>query len=75
MAGAIIGAVLGAWLGWAMLPMLLLFAALAGLAVAMVRKVRSGNEGADWRMMRLPLGTLLAVAVGPTLWLMVTLRI
>lgn len=64
-------AALGAWLGWAALPMLLLFAALAGLAVAVTRLVKRDHRVThDWRLMRLPLGTLLALATPPTLWLL-----
>ena len=66
-------AAIGAWLGWAMLPMVLLFAALAGLSVALVRLV-SGPKTGDWQTMRLPLGTLMAIAVLPTLWLTTALH-
>ena len=65
---------IGAWTGWSPLPLILLFAALAGLSVAMVRMVMGGAGGhADWRVMRLPLGTLMALAVAPALWLMLNL--
>jgi len=52
---------LGAWFGWMLLPQLLLLAALAGFALVLLRQLR-GTAGADWRAMRLPLGSLLAVA-------------
>lgn len=52
---------IGLWLGWMALPPVLLIAALAGLAVAMLRII--GNRS-DWRSMELPLGTLLALAAG-----------
>lgn len=56
-------AALGAWLGWAALPLLLLMAALAGLAVAVSRLLSGQADPADsWRTLRLPLGTLLALA-------------
>lgn len=62
---------IGAWLGWAALPILLLFAALAGLAVAAVRLARPGSQASgNWHTMRLPLGTLLALATPPTLWML-----
>lgn len=63
---------MGAWLGWAALPLLLLFAALAGLTVAAVRLAQpKGSDDINWRSMRLPLGTLLALAAPPALWLLV----
>lgn len=62
-------AAMGAWTGWQALPFLLLFAALAGLCVAGVRMARTPADAPkDWRMMRLPLGTLLALSAGPSLW-------
>lgn len=72
-------AAIGAWTGWQLLPMVLLFAALAGLAVATARLLStSGSHSStqaqlDWRSMRLPLGTLMALAVGPALWVMARL--
>ena len=63
-------AAMGAWMGWQTLPFLLLFAALAGLSVALVRLLRTGaQDRRDWRVMRLPLGTLLALSAGPSLGL------
>ncbi len=54
---------IGAWTGWAVLPLILLLAAVAGLATALVRGLRrSGDEHLQWQNMRLPLGTLLALA-------------
>ena len=56
---------IGAWLGWAMLPMVVLFAALAGIALALCRipMRHRVDTDTDWRTMRLPLGTLMALAV------------
>ena len=56
---------LGAWLGWMLLPLILLGAGLLGLA-AVVMKLRGGEE-VD-AMTRLPLGAYLALAAWP-LWL------
>ncbi|MEQ1687831.1 MAG: prepilin peptidase [Sphingopyxis sp.] len=53
---------IGAWAGWAALPFILLFAALAGIAVALVRRLSLGQD-APLAAMRLPLGTLMALAV------------
>lgn len=62
-------AALGAWLGWAQLPFVLLGAGLLGLAAVAARRLRGeAVSGAD----RLPLGTLMALAAWP-IWL-VTLR-
>jgi leader peptidase (prepilin peptidase)/N-methyltransferase len=59
-------AAIGAWLGWASLPFVMLGAGLLGLAaVAMMRLRGRAVSGAD----RLPLGTLLALAAWP-LWLL-----
>ncbi|MGK6320190.1 prepilin peptidase [Sphingomonas sp. DT-204] len=53
---------IGLWLGWRTLPAVLLIACLLGLAVALVRRMRSTD--------RLPLGTLLAAgAFLAWLWL------
>jgi leader peptidase (prepilin peptidase) / N-methyltransferase len=52
---------IGAWLGWQALPLVLLFAALAGIAVALAG-YRPGNN-AGWATQRAPLGTLMALAV------------
>ncbi len=56
---------LGAWLGWAMLPPVLLLASVLGLASVALRRVRGETVRGD---ARLPLGTLLAVAAWPV-WL------
>lgn len=56
---------LGAWLGWAMLPPVLLLASLLGLSSVALRRVRGEVVGND---ARLPLGTLLAIAAWPV-WL------
>jgi leader peptidase (prepilin peptidase)/N-methyltransferase len=60
-------AAIGAWLGWAELPFVLLFAGLIGLAVLLVRHLRGGEVSATDR---LPFGTLMALAAW-TLWLLV----
>lgn len=52
---------IGAWTGWMALPLVLLLAATAGLAIATLR-LASGSAG-DWRTQRLPFGTLMALAV------------
>lgn len=58
-------AAIGAWLGWTVLPLVLLLASLTGLAAIGMRALRGqAVSAAD----RLPLGTLLAVAAWP-LWL------
>ena len=56
---------IGAWLGWQALPIVLLAAALFGLAVAGAMRLR-GREVT--RTTQLPLGTLLAAAAWP-IWL------
>jgi leader peptidase (prepilin peptidase)/N-methyltransferase len=58
-------AALGAWLGWATLPFILLGAGLIGLAVVAAMRLRGK---AVTRTDRLPLGTLMALAAWP-LWL------
>jgi leader peptidase (prepilin peptidase) / N-methyltransferase len=50
---------IGAWTGWQALPPILLFAAIAGLAIAALRM--DGNRRRDANAM-LPLGTLMALA-------------
>lgn len=54
---------IGLWLGWAALPSVLLLAAVAGLGVAALRLIRRQST-AEWATMRLPFGTLLALAAG-----------
>lgn len=61
-------AAIGLWTGWMALPFILLLAALAGLAIAAVRMAGQHDTGGE--PMRLPLGTLLALAVPPALWLL-----
>lgn len=57
---------IGAWLGWPLLPMVVLAAALLGLALALLDRAR----GADvHRHSALPLGALLGVAAFPA-WLL-----
>lgn len=58
----------GAWLGWAMLPFVLLLASLLGLASLVLRRAR--GETIDGGT-RLPFGTLLALAAWP-IWLVAT---
>lgn len=57
---------IGAWLGWAALPMVLLLAALIGLAAVAAARARGEAVRATTR---LPFGALLAVAAWP-LWLL-----
>lgn len=61
-------AAIGAWVGWAMLPPVLLLASISGLAVVAFRRLRGMTVSATDRM---PLGTLLALAAWPV-WLVVT---
>jgi leader peptidase (prepilin peptidase)/N-methyltransferase len=56
---------IGAWLGWQLLPWVLVIAAALGLAVVLV--IAIGRRDIDCTM-RLPLGTLMALAAWP-LWL------
>lgn len=56
-------AAIGAWTGWQLLPLVLLFAAVAGLAIAAARLVTSGKAASDIGSQALPFGTLLAIAV------------
>lgn len=60
----LLGAI-GAWLGWTMLPFVLLLASFTGLVMVAARRAR-GEAVA--RTDKLPLGTLMAVAAWP-LWL------
>lgn len=57
---------IGAWLGWAALPYVLLLAGIAGLTSVLLAKARGRTIGATTR---LPFGALLAVAAWP-LWLL-----
>lgn len=50
---------IGAWLGWPMLPLLLWFAAIAGIAIAVTRRVRGTQPITTTQI---PLGTCLALA-------------
>jgi leader peptidase (prepilin peptidase) / N-methyltransferase len=54
---------IGAWIGWLPLPFLLLFAAVAGLAIALLRALLDRNRPSSRAAIRLPLGTLLALAL------------
>ncbi|MGF7147896.1 leader peptidase (prepilin peptidase)/N-methyltransferase [Sphingomonas zeicaulis] len=56
---------IGAWLGWQMLPFVLLLAALAGLAAVVAMRLRGATVTGTTR---LPFGALLAVAAFPV-WL------
>jgi len=56
---------IGLWLGWRLLPAVLLLACLTGLAVVLVRLLTGRGVRADDR---LPLGALLAIAAYPA-WL------
>ena len=52
---------IGAWLGWQVLPTILLFAALSGLAFAVVQRLFRPRRTA-WQIQRIPLGTCLIIA-------------
>ena len=56
---------IGLWLGWRLLPAVLLIAALTGLGLALLGHVRGRRIAADTQM---PLGALLAIAAYPA-WL------
>ncbi len=58
----------GAWVGWMMLPPVLLLASLIGLFSVALRNVRGHKVTGDARV---PLGTLLAIAAWPA-WLITT---
>lgn len=60
---------IGLWLGWRMLPGVLLVASLIGLGVVLVQRARGRAVAADDA---LPLGTLLAAAAYPAWLAMVT---
>jgi leader peptidase (prepilin peptidase)/N-methyltransferase len=59
-------AAIGAWLGWQLLPLILLFASLGGLVWALVLKLR--GELVDGKT-RFAFGTFLCLAVVPAAWL------
>nr|WP_245196530.1 A24 family peptidase [Sphingomonas jejuensis] len=61
-------AALGAWLGWALLPVVLLLGSLMGLAAVAAARARGRPMT---RSTRLPLGALLAVAAYPAFLVMV----
>ncbi|MBA4773439.1 MAG: prepilin peptidase, partial [Sphingomonas sp.] len=65
----LLGAI-GLWTGWALLPVIMFVAALAGLGVALFW-ILAGREvrGDD----RLPLGTLMALAAYPALVIMLAI--
>lgn len=52
---------IGAWLGWQVLPTILLFAALSGLAYAVLQRLFRPRRTA-WQVQRIPLGTCLIFA-------------
>ncbi len=56
---------IGCWLGWQLLPLVMLLAATTGLISALGHRLRAGDGDAD---RELPLGAFLAVAAFP-LWL------
>jgi leader peptidase (prepilin peptidase)/N-methyltransferase len=58
-------AAIGAWVGWMVLPMVLLGASLVGLAVATILLLAGREVSATTR---LPFGTLLAVAALPAIY-------
>lgn len=60
---------IGAWLGWAQLPFVLLGAGALGLSALLLVRLRGGTVAATDR---LPLGTLLALAAWP-IWLVMPL--
>lgn len=51
---------LGAWLGWQLLPTVVLIGALTGLGIALATALRGTLWHRQWGQRRLPLGTLLA---------------
>lgn len=59
---------IGAWLGWPLLPFVVLAAALLGLMLALLDHLRGGEVD---RLTRLPLGALLAAAAFPAWLLMI----
>ena len=59
-------AAIGAWVGWQALPLVMLGAGGAGLAVVLVQRLRGRSVAATDR---LPLGTLMALAAWPA-WLL-----
>ncbi|MEG3165371.1 prepilin peptidase [Sphingomonas sp. PB2P19] len=61
---------LGLWLGWAMLPAVLLIASMVGLGVALSAHMRGRAVAADTA---LPFGTLLAIAAYPAWLFMIAL--
>lgn len=65
-------AALGCWLGWAMLPPLLLVASALGLIWALIWAQKQDSPAAAPQMV--PFGTMLALATGPVLfaWPMIT---
>lgn len=52
---------IGGWLGWQVLPTILLFAALSGLAYAVLQRLFRPRRTA-WQTQRIPLGTCLIFA-------------
>ncbi len=60
-------AAIGAWLGWAQLPIVLVGAGLTGVAVLLLKRLGGGSVAATDR---LPLGTLMALAAWP-IWIVI----
>jgi leader peptidase (prepilin peptidase)/N-methyltransferase len=63
---------IGLWLGWRMLPAVLLTAGLVGLGLVLFQRLRGRDVAADDA---LPLGTFLAIAAYPAWLVMVTYRV
>jgi prolipoprotein diacylglyceryltransferase len=63
--GALIGGAIGAWLGWAALPSVLVLAGLIGIGAVFAARLRGEAVSATTR---LPLGALMAVAAWP-IWI------
>jgi len=61
----LLGAI-GAWSGWLALPLVLLLASVGGLLWALIAMLAGRDISGSTR---LPLGTLLALAAGPAIWL------
>lgn len=55
-------AAIGCWLGWQLLPLVLLLASLTGLAWAMISGLRGGTAAPSLALRAVPFGTFLALA-------------
>ncbi len=63
---------IGLWIGWAMLPFVLLLACLVGLGAVVVARLRGQTvSGGDW----VPFGALMAIAAYPVWLVMVASRL